>query len=94
MIYVDVETERRIRKENKHIPSERVTSNFSFSHSVLYLLEELSAIFIKNSSEIVVCKFFPFWKRLKFVVLERVNEMVLAKFKRNRSTSACAVHAD
>ena len=30
-----------------------IMSNFSFSHSVFYLLEELSAIFIKV--EIVVC---------------------------------------
>ena len=33
-------------------------SNFSFSHSVFYLFEELSAIFIK--SEIVVYKIFQF----------------------------------
>ena len=35
-----------------------VTSNFSFSHSVFYLSEELSSIFIK--SKIVICKLFPF----------------------------------
>ena len=35
-----------------------VTSNFSFSHSILYPLEELSFIFIR--SEIVVCKLFQF----------------------------------
>ena len=35
-----------------------VTSNFSFSHSVFYPLEKLSAIFIKF--EIVVCKVFQF----------------------------------
>ena len=35
-----------------------VTSNFSFSHSVFYLLEELSAIFIK--SKIVVSQSFEF----------------------------------
>ena len=48
-----------------------VTSNFSFSHSVFYLFEELSAILIKF--EIVVCKLFQFerdknlssWKGLK-----------------------------
>ena len=33
-------------------------SNFSFSHSVFYPSEELSAIFIEF--EIVVCKFFQF----------------------------------
>ena len=37
-----------------------ITSNFSFSHSVFYLLRELSAIFYKF--EIVVCKLFAFWK--------------------------------
>ena len=40
-----------------------VTSNFSFSHSVLYSLDELSAIFIEF--EIVVWKLFQFWKSLK-----------------------------
>ena len=40
-----------------------------FSHSVLYLSEELSVIFIKF--EIVICKLFEFGS-LKFVVLERV----------------------
>ena len=35
-----------------------VTSNFSFSHSVVYLLGELPAIFIKF--EIVVCRLFQF----------------------------------
>ena len=35
-----------------------VTSNFSFSHSVFYLYEELSAFFIKP--EIAVCKPFQF----------------------------------
>ena len=35
-----------------------VTSNFSFSHSVFYLFEELSAIFVKL--KIVVCKVFEF----------------------------------
>ena len=37
-----------------------VTSNFSFSHSVFYLFEELSAIFVKF--EIVICKPFQFEK--------------------------------
>ena len=37
-----------------------VTSNFSFSHSIFYLFEKLSAIFIKF--EIVVCKLFQFEK--------------------------------
>ena len=36
------------------------TSNFSFSHSVFYLLGELSAIF--NKFEIVICKLFQFWR--------------------------------
>ena len=35
-----------------------VTSNFSFSHSVFYLFEDLSDIF--NKIEIVVCKLFQF----------------------------------
>ena len=35
-----------------------VTSNFSFSHSVFYPFEELSAIFVKL--RIVVCKVFEF----------------------------------
>ena len=35
-----------------------IMSNFSFSHSVFYPFEELSAIFIK--SEIVVCKLLQF----------------------------------
>ena len=35
-----------------------VVSNFSFSHSVFYLFQKLSAIFIKF--EIVVCKLFQF----------------------------------
>ena len=48
-----------------------VTSNFSFSHSVSYLFEELSAIFI--NFEIVVCKLYQFGKNLKLVVWERVK---------------------
>ena len=47
-----------------------ITSNFSFSHSVFYPFEELSATFIK--SEIVVCKISQFGK---FVVWERVNSL-------------------
>ena len=35
-----------------------IMSNFSFSHSVLYMFGELSAIFIKY--KIVVCKLFQF----------------------------------
>ena len=35
-----------------------VTSNFTFSNSVFYLFEELSAIF--NKGETVVCKLFQF----------------------------------
>ena len=40
-------------KEKLHI-----MSNFSFSHSVFYPFQELSAIFVKF--EIVVCKLFQF----------------------------------
>ena len=47
-----------------------VTSNFSFSHSVFYPFQKLSAIFIK--SEIAVCKVFQFGS-LKFIVWERVH---------------------
>ena len=50
-----------------------VTSNSSFSHSVFYLFEKHSAIFIKF--EIVVCKLYqfgPVWKSRKFVVWGRV----------------------
>ena len=36
-----------------------VRSKFSFSHSVFYLFEELSAISVK--SKIVVSKLFQFW---------------------------------
>ena len=50
-----------------------VTSNFSFSHSVLYHFGELSSIFIKV--KIVVYK-LSVWKSLKFVVWERVNSFV------------------
>ena len=57
-----------------------VTSNFSFSRSVFYPFEELSAIFIKF--KIVVCKHFWVWKSLKFIVWERVKaifcELVLS----------------
>ena len=49
-----------------------VTSNFSFSHSVLYLFRELSAIF--NKFEIVVCKLFEFEKSPKFFVWEKVKK--------------------
>ena len=48
-----------------------VTSNFSFSHSVFYLFEELSAIF--NKIEIVVCKPLSIWTSLKLAVWERVK---------------------
>ena len=48
-----------------------VMSNFSFSHSVLYLLVELSFIFIKL--EIVVRKLFQF-DFLNLVVWKRVME--------------------
>ena len=47
-----------------------VTSNFSFSHSVFYLVGELSAIFVKL--KIVVCTLFQFGS-LKFVIWERVK---------------------
>ena len=57
------------------------TSNFSFSHSVFYLLWELSAFFIKF--EIVVCKLFEFgtvWnllfgKGLNSLLLERSDDL-------------------
>ena len=49
-------------------------SNFSFSHSVFYLLGELSASFIKF--EIAVCKPCQFGS-LKFVVRERVKISIL-----------------
>ena len=44
----------------KHCEKEKllVMSNFSFSHSVFYPFEELSAIF--NKLEIVICKLFQF----------------------------------
>ena len=49
-----------------------ITSNFSFSHSVFYLFQELSAIFVK--SQIVICKLIQFGRVfIKFVVWERVN---------------------
>ena len=35
-----------------------ITSNFSFSQSVFYLFEEISAIFVKY--EIIICKVFQF----------------------------------
>ena len=38
-----------------------VTSNFFYSHSVFYLLEEISAIFIKFL--IVVCNLFDFGRK-------------------------------
>ena len=41
-----------------------VTSNFSFSHSVFYLLGELAAIFIK--SKIVICQRFEYG-RVKYL---------------------------
>ena len=45
-------------------------SNFSFSHSVVYLFRELSYVFIKF--KIVVCNFFQLGSQT-FVVWERVN---------------------
>ena len=54
-----------------------VTSNFSFSHSVFYLFEELSAIFnkLKSVQQIKKCRLqiLSAWKSLKFFVWERVN---------------------
>ena len=47
-----------------------VTSNFSFSHSIFYLFQELSAIFNKLVN--VVCK-LSVWKSPKFVISERVK---------------------
>ena len=52
-----------------------VMRNFSFSLSVFYLFEELSAIF--NEFEIVVCKLFQFGLSLKFVVLEGVKSQLV-----------------
>ena len=48
-----------------------VTSNFSFSHNVFYPSGELSAIFIKYKN--CHLQTLSVWKRLKFVILERVN---------------------
>ena len=50
-------------------------SNFSFSHSVFYLFEDLSAVFIK--SEIVACKLFQFGRvhNLSFGKGLRLNEL-------------------
>ena len=48
-----------------------VTSNFSFSHSVFYPFQELSAIFIKF--RICHLQTLSVWKSLKLVVWERVN---------------------
>ena len=50
-----------------------VTSNFSFSHSVLYSFGELPAVLIKD--EIVRPQTLSVWKSLKFVVWERVNNI-------------------
>ena len=50
-----------------------VTSNLSFPYSVFYSFGKLSAIFIKLKS--IVCRPFQFRKSLKFVVLERVDNM-------------------
>ena len=47
-----------LQKTHRETEKLLVTSNFSFSHSVFYPLEELSSIFIKF--EIVVCNFFQF----------------------------------
>ena len=44
---------------------------FSFSHSLFYLFEELSAIF--NKTEIVICKLFQFGQVKKFVFWKRVK---------------------
>ena len=58
-----------------------VTSNFSFSHSVFYLFEELSSTFIKP--EIVVCEPLSVWKSLKCVIWETVNPTVFSHFFQN-----------
>ena len=47
-------------------------SNFSFSNSIFSSFEELCCTIIRF--EIVVCK-LSVWKRLKFVVWERVNPL-------------------
>ena len=48
-----------------------VTSNFSFSNSVFYPFGELSAILIKFKN--CHLQTLSVWKRLKFVIWERVN---------------------
>ena len=59
---------KTLRKKEKLL----VMSNFSFSHSVFYPFEKLSAIFIQF--EIVVCKLFQFGRVYNFVVWERVKK--------------------
>ena len=55
-----------------------VMSNFSFSYSVLYQFEELSAIFIKF--EIVICKLFQFVQSRN---LSFVKELTLYLLQKN-----------
>ena len=57
-----------------------VTSNFSFSHSVVYLFGELSAIFI--NFEIVVCKLFQFGTVLNFSFGKGLNAVSVPKHVR------------
>ena len=56
----------------KHWEKEKllITSNFSFSHSVFYLFQECSAIFIKFEN--VLCK-LSFWKSLNLSFRKRVR---------------------
>ena len=76
------------------------TSNFSFSYSVFYPFEELSAMFIKF--EIVVCKLFQFgkslvWERIKPEEADTSKQGLsqlqymskyCANFQKNRSKTA------
>ena len=48
-----------------------VTSNFSFSHRIFYLFQELFTVFIKF--KIVCLQTLSIWKSQKFAVWERVN---------------------
>ena len=67
-----------------------VTSNFSFSHSVFYLFEEISSIF--NEFEIVICKTLSVWKSPKFVVWERVKAIKSKGIKKWNLHSALTLY--
>ena len=53
-----------------------VMSNFSFSHSVFYMFEELFSIFIKF--EIVVCKLFQFGRVYNLLFGKGLNQFTAA----------------